>query len=81
MPVTPAMFIVTVKRSNIGVRLAFPRHVDGISSLVPGFSFLGMHLLHTRRSSLLAGAAKSRRLKQMSLLRYALSTMQFETRP
>ena len=32
----------------------FPLHRDGASTVVPGLSFVGVHFLRTRKSSLLA---------------------------
>ncbi len=36
----------------------FPCHRDGISTVVPGLFFLGVHLLRSRKSSLLAGVGE-----------------------
>jgi putative flavoprotein involved in K+ transport len=36
----------------------FPLHVDGASTVVPGLSFVGVHFLRTRKSSLLWGVGE-----------------------
>ncbi len=38
--------------------LGFPRHVDGASIAAPGLSFVGVHFLRKRKSSLLYGVGE-----------------------
>lgn len=41
--------------------LGFPVHHDGASTVAPGLFFVGVHFLRTRKSSLLAGSARTQR--------------------
>jgi putative flavoprotein involved in K+ transport len=38
--------------------LGFPLHEDGVSTVVPGLAFVGVHFLRTRKSSLLIGVGE-----------------------
>jgi putative flavoprotein involved in K+ transport len=38
--------------------MGFPLHEDGMSTVVPGLAFVGVHFLRTRESSLLHGVGE-----------------------
>jgi putative flavoprotein involved in K+ transport len=66
--------------------LGFPLHEDGVSTVVPGLAFVGVHFLRTRKSSLLIGvgedaAVVARRLAdarwftiRWTITRYSIAT-------